>query len=586
MPAVLKKRWSVLYDYLKVYKKNALWGGLFMILNVLMLLPAPLLTKYLIDTVIPSKNIEELIIICIICIFILIISGVFGVLQSYFFGKCNYNVVFDIQFDILNQIRQTSAQFRNKKQTGYLMSRINDDPERLQSLFAETFVSLIKDIIILLTGGIIIFILNWKLALMSIVLLPFFILTLQHFGKKVRKISSLLFEYTAQFTKKLQESISLMDTFFIFNAEENDTDKLKEKQKTVIKTGIRKLIIQSIASSAVSIIGGIGPIIVLWFGISQIIHGDLTLGTLIAFNAFLGYIFGPTSRIINTALNMQQSFAALDRVYEMLNLTSDTVNVPSTEKIDLKISGKIDLKNIYFKYDEDHVLSNINISIPAKQTVAIVGESGSGKSTLVSLITQLDKSFEGSIYIDGHLLSSIKSYRQQIALVHQEPSLIVDSIKENIKIGKPDATDEEIIEAAIQANIHDFIMSLPCQYETLVDERGLNMSIGQKQRIAIARCIVRNPAIFIMDEPTSSLDISTERILMDSLKDFIKARTTIIIAHRLTTVTSADKIIVLNNGMVAEEGTHEQLLMNNGPYSQQWKNNEFSKESAGGNRAP
>ena len=569
MHAKLNNRWSVLYNYLKTYKKDAFFGGFFMVFNVLMLLPTPLLTKYLIDTVIPSKNIEEVVIICIICILILIASGVFGVFQSYFFGKFNYNVIFDIQFDILNKIRKTSTKFRNKKQTGYLMSRINDDPGRLQSLFAETFVALIKDIMILLIGGTIIFLLDWKLALMSIVLLPLFIYTLQHFGVKIKKISSQLFEQTAHFTKKLQESVSLMDTFFVFNAEQSDTAILKEKQKTVIKIGLKKLIIQSVAGSIVSIIGGLGPIIVLWFGISQIIHGNLTLGALIAFNTFLGYIFGPTSRIISTVLNMQQSMAALDRVYEMLTLTPNANNKKTTDK---KITGKIVLKDVSFKYEEEDVLSNINISIPAKQTLAIVGESGSGKSTLISLITQLNQNFEGSIYIDEDLLPSIKSYRQQIALVQQEPSLIVASIKENIKIGKPDATDNEIIEAAIKANIHDFIMSLPDNYETLVDERGLNMSIGQKQRIAIARCIVRDPVIFIMDEPTSSLDLSTERILMDSLKEFIKSRTTIIVAHRLSTVKNADQIVVLNKGQITEIGAHEELTAKRGEYFELVKN--------------
>jgi len=575
MHADLKKKGRVLYNYLKRYKKDAFLGGLFMILNVLMLLPTPLLTMYLIDTIIPSKNIGMLIIICLACIFVLFISGIFGILQNYFFGKFNYNVIFDIQFDILDKIRQTSAQFRNKKQTGYLMSRINDDPGRLQNLFADTFVSLIKDIIILIVGISIIFMLDWKLALISIVLLPFFILALQQFGKKIREISTVLFEYSAQFTKKLQESIALMDTFYIFNAEQNDTIRLMEKQKEVIKTGIKKLIIQSIANSIVSIIGGAGPIIVLWFGISQIIHENLTLGALIAFNTFLGYIFGPTNRIINSVLNMQQSLAALDRVYEMLCLLPNTNALKSIKIIDLKINGKIELKNVYFKYDTENVLSNINVLISAKQTVAIVGESGSGKSTLVSLITQLNQCFEGNIYIDEHILSSIKSYRQQIALVHQEPSLIVASIKDNIKIGKPCATDNEIIEAAKKANIHDFIMSLPCRYETLVDERGLNMSIGQKQRIAIARCIIRNPAIFIMDEPTSNLDLTTEQLLMDSLKDFMRTRTTIIVAHRLSSITFADKIIVLKNGMVVEEGTHEQLLLNNSLYTQLWSHNEI-----------
>lgn len=562
----MQTKGKILFNYLKTYKKEALFGGFCMIINVAMLMPMPLLTKYLIDTVIPSKDIQMLALICTICILILVISGGFGIVQNYFFGKFNYRVVFDIQFDVLNKIRQTSASFRNKKQTGYLMSRINDDPNRLQGLFAETFVSLIKDVLILLVGGTLIFILNWKLALISMVLLPFFIFALQYFGTKIRKLSSQLFEYSAQFTKKLQESVSLMDTFSIFNAVRSDTEHLKEKRETVIETGIKKLLTQGVAGSIISVIGGAGPVIVLWFGISQIIHGNMTLGTLIAFNTFLGYIFGPTSRIINTALNMQQSFAALDRVYEMLCLVPDTVESKEFGKTIGKLNGEIELKNVCFKYEEDRILSNLNVSIPAKQTVAIVGESGSGKSTLISLITQINKNFEGNIYVDNLSLPTIKSYREHIALVQQEPALIVASIKENIKIGKPEATDDEVREAAIKANIHDFITSLPHQYDTEVDERGLNMSIGQKQRIAIARCIIRDPAIFIMDEPTSSLDLSTERLLMDSLKDFMKSRTTIIVAHRLSTVTFADKIIVLNNGTVIEEGTHDQLTKLKGKY--------------------
>jgi ABC-type bacteriocin/lantibiotic exporter with double-glycine peptidase domain len=566
-----KQKWKLLFDYLKKYKKWGFLGGLFMILNILMLMPTPLLTMYLIDTVIPTGDIHMLGMICSLCILILILSGLFGILQNLYFSKFNYRVIFDIQFDILDKVRQTSAQFRNKKQTGYLMSRINDDPGRLQNLFADTLVSLIKDILILITGSIIIFVINWQLALVSVVLLPFFIITLQKFGVKIRSLSTILFEYGAQFTKKLQESVSLMDTFFIFNAEKDDTIKLVAQEKKVIRTGIKRTIIQSVANAVVSLIGGLGPICVLWFGIAQIIKGNLTLGELIAFNSFLGYIFGPTGRLINTALSMQQSIAALDRVAEML------LNTPSVKRTDIKavnktVEGRIEFKNIRFKYDNELILSDINLLIPAGQTVAIVGKSGSGKSTLVSLITQLNRSAEGSVEIDGLPVSSIKTLRQQTALVNQEPALIAATIGENIKIGNSRLSDAEIIEAAKKANIHDFIMSLPKQYDEPVDERGLNMSIGQKQRIAIARCIVRNPAIFIMDEPTANLDLTTEKMLMTSLREFMAERTTIIITHRLSSITFVDRIIVIDHGIVVEEGAHDDLLNRNSFYAQLWQN--------------
>lgn len=275
---------------------------------------------------------------------------------------------------------------------------------------------------------------------------------------------------------------------------------------------------------------------------------------------------------------MQQSFAAWNRVYEMLTQTpiSKDCKIEKNNKI---IEGKIVFKDVNLNLNSISILKNINITIEKYQTIAIVGESGGGKSSIVSLITMLNKCTDGEVLVDDINIDHQGLLRQQIALVQQEPVLFVDSIKNNIKLGKLNATDDEVIEAAQKANIHNFISQLPQQYETMVDERGLNMSIGQKQRIAIARCIIRNPAIFIMDEPTANLDAESEKILMNSIYDFIKTRTTIIIAHRLSSITFVDKIFVVANGEIIESGTHESLLNDNRTYSNLWKTqNKNTKE--------
>lgn len=563
-------KWRLLFHYLKKYKRWGLWGSLFMMLSVLMLIPTPLLTIYLIDTVLPKGDLRMLSFICTLTLFILIANGACNLLQTLFFSKFNSKVVFDIRMDIIKNLQKSPTLYRQKQQTGYLLSRVNEDPNRLQNLFANTFSSLIKDVIILIVGITLLFILNWQLALLVLVLLPFFILSLRYFGFKIRLISSKLYESGAQFLKKLQESISLMDTFILFNAEKSDQIKLIGKQKYIVRTEIKKNMIQSFASVSIAIIGGIAPIAILWFGISEIINGNLTLGKLIAFNTFVGYVFGPTSRMINTALSMHESLAAWERVYEMLR------KIPSVKNPDIygqkhKIMGEIKIQDISFKYENSTILKNINLSISKNQTVAIVGESGSGKSTLVSLITTMNHIQHGCISVDEINIYDIANYVQQTALVQQEPTLIADTIFENIRLGNSSATDSDIFNAAKQAQIHDFIESLPLKYNTIVDERGCNMSVGQKQRIAIARCIVRDPAIFIMDEATANLDSGTEKALLADLHDFIKSRTTFIIAHRLSTIVFADKIVVLNKGEIVEEGNFETLLRQGGIFYNLWE---------------
>lgn len=562
----LSEKYRVLYRYLTKYKRWAIIGGSAMILGVLLLIPTPLLTMHLIDVVLPSSDVRNLIIICCLCVLVLLLKACCDNVQNYYFGKFNQMVIFDIQMSILKVFQNLSTHYRHQRQTGYLMSRLNDDPAKLQSLFADTLLYIVKDVITLIVGLVIIFSIHWKLAIASIILLPLFILFLKKYNLKIRNLSKPLFESNALYQKKLMESLSLIDTFHVFNAFKYDTIKLVNKKKEYIRADIRKVIIYNIGGSIISIIAGLGPIIVIAYGFFEIMQNRLTLGEFIAFTSFIGYIFGPTSRIVSSSLSMQQSFVAWDRIYEILLLKDN-----KTRGVKLRnIQGNIEFNNVSLCYADKKILNNISLTITTGKTIAIVGESGGGKSSLVSLITGLNKCTSGDLLIDGININQIDNFNNQIALVEQEPVLFTGTIKDNITFGNNNITIEDVEKAAQIANISDYIESLPQQYETSIDERGHNMSIGQKQRIAIARCIVRNPSIFIMDEPTASLDLDTEYKIINSIKDFLKTRTSIIISHRISSVTFVDEIIVVKDGSIVEVGTHSHLMDQNGYYAHLW----------------
>lgn len=321
--------------------------------------------------------------------------------------------------------------------------------------------------------------------------------------------------------------------------------------------------------SAINTVTDLGPLIVIGSGAVLAINGSITVGTLAAFVGYLEQLFGPLRRLVSSFTTLTQSFASMDRVFQLMDEGYDIKNKKGALPLEIK-EGRIEINNVSFQYnaDESTILNHINLDIEQGETVAFVGMSGGGKSTLINLIPRFYDVTDGEIKIDG---TNIKSYltgslRHQIGLVQQDNVLFSDTIKENILLGRPDATDEEVIAAAKMANAHDFIMELTDGYDTEVGERGVKLSGGQKQRISIARIFLNNPPIIILDEATSALDLESESIIQDALNILSKDRTTLIVAHRLSTITHADKIVVIENGEVVESGTHQELLAKKGAY--------------------
>lgn len=572
---VKKDELQILLRYLGKHKKWAMWGGIAMLINILLLLPTPLITMHLIDNILPQKDFTTLSSLCFLILGLLAVKSVAAFFQDLNFNKFNEKVIFNIQLDLLGSIQKQHNVSDRKHQSGYLLSRLKDDPFYLHGLFAGSGLSLIKDVITFLVGLIIVFSLHWKLALASIFLLPFFVHFIKKYSVKIKDITSKYLEQNARVTDKMTESISLLATIKTLGVEKYDTMKLVAQLKKNIKLSIEKGILESLYSILVSVITGFGPIIVIWYGMYEIMENRLTLGELIAFNSFLGYLFGPTSRLINLHITIQKSWIAWNRILEYLIINEDSLELSEEQNLD----GEIQFNDYSFAYDKKPILRNVGITLCKNSMIGIVGDSGAGKSTMFNFLKLNGKNYTGSLTINGVEFRDInrKNLTRQVAVLDQEPVLFQDTILNNIKLGNRKADINEIYEAAKLAEIHEFIVNLKYGYDTILDERGMNISVGQKQRIALARTILRNPHILILDEPTANLDSGTENAIFSSLKNIMKDKIVIVIAHRLHTITDTDKIIVLHEGEIIEQGTHHELInIETGHYRELWSKTKTS----------
>lgn len=532
----------------------------------------PLAMKIVIDDIIVDRNLPLLNVIVVALIALLLLRGGIRIAINYFIQYVGQRILFNIRFDLFRHLEHLHIGFFTRTKTGEIIARVNNDVSIVQDVLTSTLIALVTDLASVAVTFAIMLYLNWKLTLVSMTIFPFLFASQYYMGRRIKKKSRETRDKSADIVSFFQEVFASIKLVQTFAKERFEAIRLIRKSKELINLKITLGVLGAVAASIATFLAMLGPVIILLFGGRQVIAGSLTLGSLVAFYAYVGRLFRPILRLAQYNVAIQTSRAAIDRIFEFFDIEPKITDSPGSRNID-SISGEIVFDRISFTYDRDEpVLTDISFQIPPGQNVAIVGPSGVGKSTIVNLIERFYDPTAGQILIDGIDIREIKlnSLRKHIGLVSQETVLFNSTIRENILYGRSRASEEEIVEAARKANIHDFIACLPDGYETVVGERGLRLSGGQSQRLSIARTIMKDPEILILDEAMSSLDTKSELLIQRALEPLMQERTTLIVAHRLTSIVDADVILVLYHGRLAESGTHEELMNYGKVYRMLW----------------
>lgn len=536
----------------------------------------PLLIKYAIDGVINNhalttdEKVHHLTIAIGIALFIfVIVRPPIEFIRQYLAQWTSNKILYDIRKKLYNHLQALSARFYANNQVGQVISRVINDVEQTKDFILTGLMNIWLDCITIIIALSIMFFLDVKLTLAALFIFPFYILTVYVFFGRLRKLTRERSQALAEVQGFLHERVQGISVVKSFAIEDNEAKNFDKKNTNFLTRALKHTRWNAYSFAAINTVTDIGPIIVIGVGAYLAISGSITVGTLAAFVGYLELLFGPLRRLVASFTTLTQSFASMDRVFQLIDEDYDIKNGVGAQPIEIK-QGRIDIDHVSFQYNDNEapILKDINLSIEKGETVAFVGMSGGGKSTLINLIPRFYDVTSGQILIDGHNIKDFLtgSLRNQIGLVQQDNILFSDTVKENILLGRPTATDEEVVEAAKMANAHDFIMNLPQGYDTEVGERGVKLSGGQKQRLSTARIFLNNPPILILDEATSALDLESESIIQEALDVLSKDRTTLIVAHRLSTITHADKIVVIENGHIVETGTHRELIAKQGAY--------------------
>ncbi|NME07049.1 ABC transporter ATP-binding protein [Psychrobacillus sp. BL-248-WT-3] len=489
--------------------------------------------------------------------------------RQYLAQLVSNKILYDIRQKLYIHLQKLSLKYYSNTRAGEVISRVINDVEQTKNFVMIGLMNVWLDLATILIAIGIMLTMNVKLTLVTLIAFPFYAFSVKYFFGKLRDLTRKRSQALARVQSYLHERVQGMSIIKTFTLEKHEQKLFNETNGEFLDKAVDQTIWNAKAFAVVNTITDIAPLLVIAYAGYEAIHGRLSVGTMAAFIAYIERLYSPLRRLVNSSTTLTQSFASMDRVFELMDEKYDIIDKPGAKNLG-NTFGEVTFSNVSFQYEKggQTILNNINLQVNSGETVAFVGMSGGGKSTIISLIPRFYDVSDGSVKIDGKDVRdvTIESLRQQIGIVLQDNILFSDSVKSNILMGKPGASDEEVIEAAKAANAHDFIMELPEGYETKVGERGVKLSGGQKQRVAIARVFLKNPTILVLDEATSALDLESESLIQDSLERLAQNRTTIIVAHRLSTITHADKICVIENGELAEEGSHSELMKSKGVY--------------------
>jgi ATP-binding cassette subfamily B protein/subfamily B ATP-binding cassette protein MsbA len=490
-------------------------------------------------------------------------------LRIRFNNTLEQRVIYDLRDQVFTALQRLSISYYENRSTGEIMNRVNNDVEHVERIFIDGIESLLMSSLTLIGISAILFSLNWKLALLSLLPIPVLVFSASYFTGRVHKFYRGVRESSAELNAYLQDAISGIRETMGFNREAYERERFNQRSKTYSDSNLRVMTLWSMYSPSMIVVGSLGSVIILWYGTGEVLAGTLSVGELVAFVGYLALFYVPINQIHSVNHMLQHALAAGERVFEILDTAPDVADRPGVVRPAGRLRGDVAARHVSFHYRPDiPVLKDVNFEVRAGERIALVGPSGAGKSTLIKLLMRFYDVKDGAVMLDGRDLRDLPlAYvREQIGLVQQEPFLFNGTVKENIAYGDLSAGQARVEDVAQAARAHEFIVELPEKYDTWIGERGVKLSVGQKQRISIARVLLKDPPIIIFDEATSNIDTETEVKIREALEELTRNRTTFIIAHRLSTLRHVDRIVVLDGGRLVEEGTHETLLARSGLY--------------------
>lgn len=499
---------------------------------------------------------------------LVVLQGLCSMGHSYLTAWVSQRIVADFRRYLFRHLQILDIGFFARRRTGELLSRLMSDVTVIQSVVTETPIDSAKQLVTFVGGIAFLLTMNWRLCLLILIILPVLVLVAKIFGRKLKALSTLLQDHTAALSTLAEEVISGIRIVKSFVQTTREDVRFSSQVDRTLELTMRRAGIMALFIPVISLLTFSAAAAVMWYGGRQVIEGTVTPGDLFAFVLFAGILIGPFSSAARVFAQVKEAQGAMQRVFEILDIRPDIHDQPGA-KILSAVAGHVRFENVAFAYDaRTPVLSHLSFEAKPGEIIAFVGPTGAGKTTVINLLHRFYDPSDGCITVDGHDVrqANVESWYRQLALVPQETILFGGTILDNIRYGNPDADDAAVREASQAAHAHDFIMNCPDGYETVVGEKGVNLSGGQRQRIAIARAILKNPRILLLDEATSSLDTESERLVQEALERLMKGRTTFVVAHRLSTIQRADRILVLDKGRLVEDGTHDQLMARRGLY--------------------